>query len=141
MLPPFSVRLLLISKEGERISATAMVSPSARPSASIVPPMIPPRPKGSTTVRTMPQVVAPSASAASFSPGGVCEKTWRITAHAIGITIIDTAMPATKALKPYWLRAGQRRVGLPPGTSKIGSQPRFRSNQIESSAACGMSSR
>ena len=46
----------------------------------------------------MPHVVAPSASAASFSPGGVWLKTWRITAHAIGITIIETAMPAQNAL-------------------------------------------
>ncbi len=43
-------------------------------------------------------LVAPSASAASCSPGGVCENTWRITAHAIGITIIETAMPAQNAL-------------------------------------------
>ena len=46
-----------------------MVSPSARPRPSIVPPMMPPRPNGRTTVRIMPQRVAPSASAASFSPG------------------------------------------------------------------------
>ena len=47
---------------------------------------------------TTPHRVAPSASAASFSPGGVWEKTWRITAQAIGITIIATAMPAQNAL-------------------------------------------
>ena len=75
-----------------------MVSPSARPRPSIVPPMMPPRPKGSTTERTIPQRVAPSASAASFSPAGVCEKTWRITAQAIGSTIIATAMPAQNTL-------------------------------------------
>jgi len=46
----------------------------------------------------MPQRVAPSASAASFSPGGVWLKTWRITAHDIGSTIIATAMPAQNAL-------------------------------------------
>ena len=34
-----------------------MVSPSARPRPSIVPPMIPPRPYGSTTERIMPQRV------------------------------------------------------------------------------------
>ena len=47
----------------------------------------------------MPQRVAPSASAASFSPCGVWENTCRITAHAIGSTIIATAMPATNMLK------------------------------------------
>ena len=75
-----------------------MVSPSARPRPSIVPPMMPPRPNGSTTARTIPQRVAPSARAASFSPGGVCENTSRITEHAIGRTIIATAMPAMNAL-------------------------------------------
>ena len=76
-----------------------MVSPRARPRPSIVPPMMPPRPKGSTTVRIIPHVVAPSASAASFSPGGVWAKTWRMIAQAIGITIIETAMPAKNALR------------------------------------------
>ena len=75
-----------------------MVSPRARPRPSMVPPMMPPRPKGSTTERIMPQRVAPSARAASRSPGGAWEKTWRITAHDIGSTIIATAMPAQKAL-------------------------------------------
>ena len=89
----------LISNAGETIRTTAMVSPRARPRPSIVPPMMPPRPKGSTTEVTIPHLVAPSASAASFSPGGVCEKTWRITAQAIGITIIETAMPAQNALE------------------------------------------
>ena len=80
------------------IRTTAMVSPSARPRPSIVPPMMPPRPKGRTTAVIIPQRVAPSASAASFSPCGVCEKTWRMTAQAIGITIMATAMPAQNAL-------------------------------------------
>ena len=64
----------------------------------MVPPMTPPRPKGSTTELIIPQRVAPSARAASFSPCGVWLKTWRMTAHAIGITIIETAMPAQNAL-------------------------------------------
>ncbi len=61
--------------------------------------MMPPRPKGRTTERIIPHLVAPSASAASFSPCGVWEKTWRITAQAIGITIIATAIAAQKELK------------------------------------------
>ena len=43
------------------ISVTAMVSPSARPRPSMQAPITPPRPKGSTTVRIIPQRVAPSA--------------------------------------------------------------------------------
>ena len=64
----------------------------------MLPPMIPPRPNGSTTLVTTPQRVAPSASAASRSPGGACENTCRITAQAMGSTIPATAMPAQKAL-------------------------------------------
>ena len=99
VLVPISRIRGLISKAGETIRTTAMVSPSARPRPSMVPPMMPPRPNGRTTEVIIPQRVAPSASAASFSPGGVWENTWRITAQAIGITIIDTAMPAQKALE------------------------------------------
>ena len=71
-----------------------MVSPSARPSPSIDPPTMPPRPNGSTTVRTMPQREAPSASAPSFSPTGAWEKTSRITAVQMGTTMSDTTTPA-----------------------------------------------
>ena len=42
---------------------------------------------------------AQGEGAASFSPGGVWANTWRITAPAIGITIIDTAIPAQNALE------------------------------------------
>ncbi len=62
--------------------------------------MIPPLPNGSTTARIMPQRVPPSASAPSFSPGGTCENTSRITDVAIGITISDTTTPATNADGP-----------------------------------------
>ncbi len=86
-----------MSKAGEMIRSTATVSPSARPSASIVPPMMPRRPNGSTTVRIDPHRVAPSAIAASRSPIGAWAKTPRMTAHAIGMTIIDTARPAMNA--------------------------------------------
>ena len=41
----------------------------------------------------MPQRVAPSASAPSFSAGGVCENTSRITEVEIGITISETTSP------------------------------------------------
>ena len=56
--------------------------------------MMPPRPNGSTTVRTTPHLVDPSASAPSFSPTGACENTSRITAVQIGTIMIATTMPA-----------------------------------------------
>src|SRR3978361_392580 len=58
----------LMTKSGEMIMYTAMVSPSARPRPSMVPPMIPPFPNGITTVRIIPQRVDPSARAPSRSP-------------------------------------------------------------------------
>ena len=66
----------------------------ARPRASIEPPTMPPRPNGMTTVRIMRQRLPPRASAASFSPGGVCENTSRMTAVAVGISISATTTPA-----------------------------------------------
>ena len=45
----------LIVKIGLMMIATAIVSPSARPSPSIEPPMMPPRPNGRTTARIIPQ--------------------------------------------------------------------------------------
>src|SRR5690606_11221809 len=50
---------------GDRMMATAIVSPSARPSPSIVPPITPGAPKGRTAVRIISHRVAPSARAAS----------------------------------------------------------------------------
>ena len=91
----------LISKACEMTSTTEMVSPSARPRASMLPPMMPLLPNGSTTVRTIAQRVAPRASAASFSPTGASEKTSRITEVAIGKIIIVTAIAATNAEPAY----------------------------------------
>ena len=56
--------------------------------------MMPPLPNGSTTVRIMPHLVPPSASAPSFSPGGACEKTSRMTEVQIGTIISATTSPA-----------------------------------------------
>ncbi len=92
--PPFSRIWMDTSGTCGSNRNTAMVSPSARPSPSIEPPMIPPRPNGSTTVRTMPHRVPPRASAASFSAGGVWAKTSRETEAMIGRTMSDTTIPA-----------------------------------------------
>ena len=42
----------------------------------------------------MPHASPPSASAPSFSPGGACENTSRMTAVQIGTIISATTMPA-----------------------------------------------
>ncbi len=113
--PPFC-RILTVTWGtcGSR-SATAIVSPSARPSPSIAPPTIPPRPYGSTTARIIPHRVLPSASAASFSPGGVCANTSRTTDATIGTTINATTMPAMN-IEPV------RRA--PGSVAKIGIHPK-----------------
>ena len=64
----------------DTMKVTAMVSPRARPRASIAALMTPGFPKGGTAVRTVSQVVAPSASAASRWLVGVCAKTSRDSA-------------------------------------------------------------
>ena len=66
----------------------------ARPSPSIVPPMIPPLPKGSTTLRIMPHLVAPRAKAPSRSPCGARENDSRIIEVEMGMIIIATMSPA-----------------------------------------------
>ena len=73
LLPPASSTCGVNSKRGEMIISTAMVSPRARPRPSIVPPMMPPRPKGNATTRIIPHRVLPSAYAPSRSPGGTWE--------------------------------------------------------------------
>jgi len=45
--------------------ATAMVSPSARPSPRITAPITPETPNGNTAIRTISHLVAPKANAAS----------------------------------------------------------------------------
>ena len=99
-LAPASMMFGRISNSWLMMSKIAIVSPSARPSPSIAPPMIPPRPNGRTTDRIMPHRVPPWASAPSFSPGGTCEKTSRITAVQIGTTMSETTTPAVKADGP-----------------------------------------
>ena len=76
-------RLVLVARETplSQIHLENMLD-LARMGASIVPPMMPPIPNGSTTLRTTPHLVAPSAIAASRSPRGAWSNTARITAQA-----------------------------------------------------------
>lgn len=59
-----------------------------------MPPIMPPFPKGRTTVRIMPQRVAPSAKAPSRSPAGAWENTSRMIEQVIGATMSATTSPA-----------------------------------------------
>ena len=59
------IRLKVTPPETERMIATAIVSPSARPRPSIAPEITEDRPKGRTVVRIISQRVAPSACAPS----------------------------------------------------------------------------
>ena len=48
-------------KVREMMNSTAISPPRARPSPNMVPPMMPPRPKGSATVLIIPHLVEPGA--------------------------------------------------------------------------------
>src|SRR3954467_8470337 len=75
---------------------TAMVSPSARPSPSMIPPMTPAFVYGSTTRDTTSQVVEPNAYADSLSLGGVTSNTSRITAAMNGMIMMARMIPAER---------------------------------------------
>ena len=80
VLPPGCEDVEVDVVVADRTSATAIVSPSARPSPSMLAPMTPGRLKGRTAVRIISQRVAPSASAASWWARGTCRKTSRLIA-------------------------------------------------------------
>jgi hypothetical protein len=85
---------------GDRMMATAIVSPSARPRPSIAPEITPERPYGSTAWRIISQRVAPRASEASSCSLGVCRKTSREIAVMIGSTITASTMPTVSVERP-----------------------------------------
>src|SRR6266851_3116539 len=73
---------------------TAMVSPSARPSARITAPKMPARADGSTTRHVVSHHVAPSATAFSFRPRGTARMTSRETALSVGRIITASTSEA-----------------------------------------------
>ena len=91
---------------------TAMVSPSARPSASIAAEITPGRPNGSTAARIISHLVAPRASAPSLCVTGVCAKTSRDSAVTIGRIMIASTTPMQ-----------QDRAAVMPVSRKSGNQP------------------
>ena len=89
-------------------NVTAIVSPSARPSPSMMPPMTPIRVYGSTTLRTTSHVVQPRPYADSFSTGGTISNTSRITDAMNGITMTDRMTPAVSTPSPVRRTLEQR---------------------------------
>ncbi len=83
-----------------KISATAMVSPMARPRPSIAALMTPGRPNGSTDILIISQRVAPSASAASSCAFGTWRNTSREIAAMIGRIMMASTSAAVSMLRP-----------------------------------------
>ena len=75
-------------------SATAIVSPIARPSPMRIAAVMPLRLCGNTAARIISQRVAPSASAASFCDSGTVANTSRVIAVMIGVIMIARMRPA-----------------------------------------------
>src|SRR5674536_40690 len=84
LLPPGVSTRQLTSNEAASTSATAIVSPSARPRPSITALISPGRLGGSTAVLIISHRVAPSASAASRFVVGTWARTSREIAEMIG---------------------------------------------------------
>ncbi len=103
---PELIRLKVTPPETERMMATAIVSPSARPRPSIEALMIAERPNGRTVMRIISQRVAPSASAPSRRRRGVCANTSRVIALMIGRIMTARTMPSDEHRA-----AGRRRRG------------------------------
>ena len=79
---------------------TAIVSPSARPSPSMMPPITPILVYGRTMFQTTSQVVAPMPYADSLSTGGTISNTSRITEAMNGMTMTDRMIPAVRMPMP-----------------------------------------
>src|SRR5262245_23767964 len=86
--------------ETDRISATAMVSPSARPSPSSPALTMAERLNGRTAMRIISQRVAPRPNAASSSLRGVCRNTSRASALTIGRIITVSTTPTVNIVLP-----------------------------------------
>ncbi len=80
---------------------TAMVSPSARPRPSMMPPITPTFVYGSTTFQTTSHVVQPMPYADSLSTGGTISKTSRITDATNGMIMMDRMIPADSIPMPF----------------------------------------
>ena len=107
------IRLNETPPETDRMIATAIVSPSARPRPSIDALITADLPNGRTVIRIISQRVAPSASAPSRSLRGVWVNTERDTAVMIGRIITASTTPATSIVRPVAV-AGPSKNGMKP---------------------------
>ena len=126
---PELIRLKVTSPETERMIATAIVSPSARPRPSIEPPTIADLPKGRTAILMTSQRVAPRASAPSIWARGVRAKTSRVIALMIGRIMRASTNPTTSIVRPV----------AEAGPSKSGIQPRWSASHCWKSTDAGPS--
>ena len=122
---PVPIRLA-VSSPGDRMIATAIVSPNARPRPSMVAPITPGFPKGRTAVRIISHLVAPSARAASSYSRGVCRKTSRDTDVMIGRIITASTSEAVISVRP-----------VADALSKKGRKPRLSSSHWNSGTRAG----
>ena len=90
----------MISGEEPITSATAIVSPIARPSPSSTAPTTPPWLCGQTAPRIISHRVAPSAYAPSLSIAGTVAMTSRDSEVTIGVIMKARMMPAVKNEAP-----------------------------------------
>ena len=89
------------------IIATAIVSPSARPSPSIEAPITPARTHGKVTARIASESVIPSASAPSIVARGTCRRRSRVVAAMIGMTMIASTIAEGSSPSPVAGRAAK----------------------------------
>ncbi len=81
-------------------SATAIVSPIARPRPSIAAPISPLRTRGNTATRNISQRVAPMASAAFLSSCATVTSVSRLSDVMIGVIMTASTSPAVMKLVP-----------------------------------------
>ena len=122
VLPPGPRKSKLTAYTLPSVSASAMVSPSARPRPSMTEAMMPGRPYGKTAVRIISHFVAPSASAASSLADGVCWNTSRDSEVTIGSTMIASTIEPSRTDLPYG-----------PLLANTGSQPACVCSQVDRS--------
>src|SRR5260370_27954135 len=102
---------------------TAMVSPSARPSARITAPKMPARADGSTTRHVVSHHVAPRATAFSFRPRGTARMTSRETAVSVGRTQHPSPSDAVKKLPGGGPQGPLEEADRVPNRRPPGSKP------------------
>src|SRR5919202_1912651 len=113
---PEANRFEVIWVAAPTVSATAIVSPIARPRPSMTAPTMPPKLCGNTAPRIISHRVAPSATAACFSDSGTVANTSRMIDVMIGTIMMATMMPAVMNPRPV-------ETGCPNSAPSTGTPP------------------